>query len=213
MVKQIAAGGVVAVILLAAGGAVCQDLRRSLPDAPSARVGDQGQGLNAFVAEESSGFRLGAMSAAAEMARDGKFVLSFSGSGRLGFGQRDPEAIFRKYLSPSWQRQGYRAVNGGSLVGRASYAASRTVVVRDSSGKGRLNTSYLLRTLTAVAKDTASTPYWRRHLGDPFSDYGSMVGNDAGLNLWREFGPGVENLLKRYTPGFVARLEERMERM
>lgn len=209
MVKQIASAGVVAFVALAACGAVCQDSRRFLPDAPSAQVQNQVQRFSGFVEEERSSLGLGAMSASAEMMRPGGFVLSYGPA----FRQKDPEAIFRKYLSPAWQRQGYHALNGGRLMGRAEYAASRTVVVRDASGKGRLNTSYLLRTLTAVAKDTASTPYWRRHAADPFSDYGSMVGNDVGLNLWHEFGPGIEHLMKSHTPAFVSRIEERIEQM
>jgi hypothetical protein len=207
MVKAIASAGVV-IVVLASCGAVAQDSRRSLPDAPSAHVLNQAQKLDGFVAEERS--PLGAMRVSAEMVRDSEFVLSSDGR---PLQQKDPEAIFRKYLSPAWQRQGYRALNGGPVMGRAKYAASRTVVVRDASGKGRLNTSYLLRTLSAVAKDTASTPYWKRHLGDPFSDFGSMVGNDAGLNFWHEFGPSMENLMKSHTPAFVSRLEERIEHM
>ena len=210
MVKRIAAVVAVVFMVFAACGAVCQDVRRSLPDAPSARVANQAQRFDGFVAEERSAFGLGATSASAEMVRDGEFVLSSDGR---AFRQKDPEAIFRRYLSPAWQRQGYRALNGGRLMGRATYAASRTVVVRDASGKGRLNTSYLLRTLSAVAKDTASTPYWRRHLGDPFSDFGSNVGNDAGMNLWHEFAPSIEHLMKSHTPAFVSKIEERIGKM
>lgn len=211
MGKHIASFGIVCLVLSMACGAVCQEARQSrfLPDAPSAQSANQQQTFDGFVAGERSAFGLGAMSHSAEMVRDGEFVLSSDGR---GFRQKDPEAIFRKYLSPAWQRQRYRAVNDGSLMGRAKYAASRTVVVRDGSGKGRLNTSYLLRTLSAVAKDTASTPYWRRHLGDPFSDFGSNVGNDAGMNLWHEFGPGIERLAKNHTPGIISRIEERIGR-
>jgi hypothetical protein len=208
MVKRIASAGVVGCMLLAACGAVCQDVRGSLPDAPSARVANQVQKFEGFVAQERSAFGWGAMSHLA--VRDGEFVLSSDGR---AFRQKDPEAIFRKYLYSPSLRQGYHSSGSGSVMGRATYAASRTVVVRDASGKGRLNTSYLLRTLSAVAKDTASTPYWRRHLGDPFSDFGSNVGNDAGLNLWREFRPGIEHLMKSHTPAFVSKIEERIGHM
>jgi hypothetical protein len=151
--------------------------------------------------------KFGAISAQPGMGQGG-----FAVSDRAAFPRKDPDAIFRKYLYPSSLRQqsGYHSASNGSLMGRATYAASRTVVTRDASGKGRLNTSYLLRTLTAVAKDTASTPYWRRHLADPFSDYGSTVGNDAGMNLWHEFGPSIERLVKSRTPTFVSRIEERI---
>ena len=104
------------------------------------------------------------------------------------------------------------ASSQGSLAGRATRAATRTLLTRDYSGKSRLNTAYLLRTLTSVAADTASTPYWRRSVANPFSDFGSMVGNDAGTNLWHEFGPSLEQVVKSHTPRFVTRLEERVTR-
>jgi|SRR5579863_3975145 len=122
----------------------------------------------------------------------------------------DPNAIFRKYLSPRKQPVNYYSANSGSLLGRATFAASRTVVVRDGSGRGRLNTSYLLRALTAVAKDEASTPYWRRHRGDAFSDFGSTVGNDAGMNVLHEFAPALQQVMKSHTPRVVAQIAERI---
>jgi len=95
-----------------------------------------------------------------------------------------------------------------SLVYRAIYAASRSLIARDDSGKARLNTSYLLRTLTSVAMDTASTPYWRRHFAGPFSDFGSTIGNNAGMNVLHEFEPGIEKLLKNHTPRLVMAMAE-----
>jgi hypothetical protein len=83
-------------------------------------------------------------------------------------------------------------------------------VTRDDSGKGRLNTSYLLRALASAAADTASHPYWRRSIGQPFSDFGSTVGNDAGMNLWQEFRPEIEQIMKSHTPRFVSRIEARV---
>ncbi|MGA7170621.1 MAG: hypothetical protein WBX08_15810, partial [Candidatus Sulfotelmatobacter sp.] len=70
------------------------------------------------------------------------------------------------------------------------------------------NTSYLVRVLASAAADTASRPYWRRSVGEPFSDLGSTVGNDAGTNLWHEFRPGIEQVMKSHTPRFVSRIEE-----
>ncbi len=95
-------------------------------------------------------------------------------------------------------------------MGRGVHAAERTVVTRNELGKGRINTSYLLRTLTSVAKDSASTPYWRRHFTDSAGDFGSTVGSDAGMNLWHEFGPSIEHLLKNHTPAFVSQIEKRI---
>src|SRR5258706_475768 len=74
------------------------------------------------------------------------------------------------------------------------------------AGSGRLNTSYFLRAVTLAAGDTASRPYWRRSAGEPFSAFGSTVGNDAGMNLLHEFGPGIQHAVKSHGPKFVARI-------
>lgn len=209
MVKRTAAVGVVALMVLGACGAVCQDERRSLPNAPSAQLATQAQRFNGF-AEAGTPLRFGAMGAGVGAMRPGAFDLV----DKPAFRRKDADAIFQKYLyGPSVRQQsGSRSTSNGSL-GRAGYAASRTMITRDESGKSRLNTSYLLRTLSSVAKDAAATPYWRRSLAQPVSDFGATVGNDAGMNLWHEFGPSVEHLLKSHTPTFVSRIGERLGRM
>jgi hypothetical protein len=123
--------------------------------------------------------------------------------------QNSSRDFFTRHLYPSLPKRNlnYHPANEG-LVGRASYAASRTLITRDDFGKARLNTSYLLRTLTSVAKDTASTPYWRRHFADPFSDFGSTIGNDVGMNVLHEFEPGIVKLLKNHAPKFLTAMEE-----
>lgn len=105
----------------------------------------------------------------------------------------------------------YHPANEG-LVRRASYAALRTLITGNDFGKARLNTSYLLRTLISVGRDTAATPYWRRHFADPFSDFGSTIGNDVGMNVLHEFEPGIEKLLKNHPPKFVTAMEEHRAR-
>jgi hypothetical protein len=193
-------------LLLAACGAVCQSERSSLPDAPSARVSTLTERFNGFTQVAGLGMKVEAMSEADFVMRPDIFAVS----NRAAFRGKDPEAIFRKYLNPPSQKAVVNHSTSTRLMGRAADAASRTVVRRDESGKGKLNTSYLLRTLTSVAKDAASTPYWRRHVGAPFSDFGSTVGNDAGMNLWHEFAPGIEHLAKNYTPEFISRIEQRI---
>jgi hypothetical protein len=214
MVKRIASFGAVGFVLIAACGAVCQDRQfQSLPDAPSAQAAAQGatpgQRFGGFVEEARSPLIFGAMGAPGFARQEGFFL-----SDRTAPRHRDPDTIFRKYLSSSsGKRQPVgQSAAGANLMGRATHAASGSVVTRDESGKGRLNTSYLLRALTSVAKDTASTPYWRRSAGAPLSDFGSTVGNDAGRNLWREFGPGIERLAKNHTPLFISKIEERIGR-
>ncbi len=211
MVKRIAPFSVVSFVLfvlLTVCGAVCQSLRQSLPDGPSVQAATQKQNFNRFVEEARSPLGFGVIGRNADIMRQ----LLFADPDKTVSRQKDPDAIFRKYLYPSSlkQQSGYHSLSDGSLMGRATSAASRTLIARDDSGKTRLNTSYLLRTLTVVAKDAASTPSWRRSPAAPFNNFGSTVGNDAGLNLWHEFGPGIQQLMKSHTPTFVSRIEERV---
>ena len=174
-------------VMLSACGALCQQHQEratSLPDAPVVQASAQAN-INGS-------------------AQFGDFV----------FCQEKPDQtssrdFFTRHLYPTLSKRNlnYHLANQG-LVRRATYAASRTLIAGDDFGKARLNTSYLLRTLTSVAKDTASTPYWRRHLADPFSDFGSTIGNDVGMNVLHEFEPGIEKLLKNRTPKFVTAMEE-----
>jgi len=218
MVKRIARVRVVSVMLLAACGAVCQNavgqsLRESLPDAPSVQAATQERRFDGVNEEARSPLQFSAMGGQAGMIRQ----VGFGAPDKAVFSQKESatipsNTIFSKYLYPSLlkQQSGYHTSSGGSLMGRATYAASRIFVSRDDSGKGRLNTSYILRALTSVAADTASRPYWRRSVGTPFSDFGSTVGNDAGMNLLHEFQPGIQHLMKSHTPKFVATIAERI---
>lgn len=101
----------------------------------------------------------------------------------------------------------YRAPANRSFSGRAASAALSTFFTQDLSGKKKLNTSYLLGVLTSAVLHTAYRPYWNRPVSAPFSDFGSTIGNDAGMNLLHELRPGLEQLIKSHTPKFVARLE------
>ena len=154
--------------------------------------------------------KFGAVAGYAGVTRQG----GFAAPDKVVFHQKESVTVFAKYLYPSLlkQQSGYHFSSSESLMGRATYATSRIFITRDGSGKGRLNTSYLLRALTSVAADSASRPYWRRSLGAPFGDFGSTVGNDAGMNLWHEFGPGIQHLMKSHAPKFVSRIEERIGR-
>jgi len=209
MVKRIAVG-IVSVVLLAACGALCQNVRQSFPDAPSVQAVTQAQKFNLFIGETGSLVKFGAVAGYAGVTRQG----GFAAPDKVVFHQKESGTVFAKYLYPSSlkQQSGYHFSGSESLMGRATYATSRIFITRDGSGKGRLNTSYLLRALTSVAADSASRPYWRRSLGEPFSDFGSTVGNDAGMNLWHEFGPGIQHLMKSHAPKFVSRIEERIGR-
>ena len=123
------------------------------------------------------------------------------------FRHKESRTLLEKYLDPSLAKQRPKQPsNDGSLMGRATRAAAGIFVTRDQSGSGLLNTSYFVRALASVAADTASRPYWRRSAGEPFSAFGSTVGNDAGMNLLHEFAPGIQHLVRNHAPRFVARM-------
>lgn len=179
-------------VMLAACGALCQQREEkaiSLPDAPTVQASAQTNFSNNV--------------------RFGQSVFpSQSVFQEENWERNSPRDFITRHLYPTLPKQNFsqRTANE-SLARRATYAASRTLITRNTSGKAKLNTSYLLRTLTAVAKDTASTPYWRRKAAEPFSDFGATIGNDVGTNVWHEFEPAVENLLKNHTPRFVMAIE------
>jgi hypothetical protein len=208
MVKRIARVRIVSFMLVAACGAVCQSVGQSFPDAPSAQAATVAQKFNVFIGKTRSSSRFGAIGDRVGVRRQG----GFASSEKVASRQRESNAVFEKYLNPSvLKRQSdYHSSSSASLMGRSTYAGSRIFVTRDESGKSTLNTSFLLRALTSVAADSASRPYWRRSLGKPFSDFGSTVGNEAGINLWHEFGPGITQLMKNHTPRFVSKIEERI---
>jgi hypothetical protein len=208
MVKRIAPVGVLSLILVAACGAVCQNAGQSLPDAPSKQTATQEQNFNVFILEAPSFSKSSALGIDVVLMHRG----GFAAFNEPVSGQAGSNTIMGRYLQPPAPNQQlrYQTSSSGSMMGRATYAASRIFVTRDDSGKGRLNTSYLLRALTSVAAATASRPYWRRPMGAPFSDFGSTVGNDAGMNLWHEFGPGIQQLMKSHTPKSVSKIEERI---
>jgi hypothetical protein len=174
-------------VMLAACGALCQQRQEklsSLPEAPAVQPSTQGN--------------IGGG------AQFGNFVFH-----RENSDQNISRDFFTRHLYPTLPERNlhYRPANDG-LVCRAIYAASRTLITWDNSGKARLNTSYLLRKLTSVAMDTASTPYWKRRVAGPFSDFGSTIGNDAGVNVLHEFEPGIEKLLKNHAPRLVTAMQE-----
>jgi len=212
---------VISFLLLAACAALCQQLQEkpassSLPDAPSAQASAEPDTFRTLAA---SPLTLAAVGADGRSTRASELA-NATRPAQPGFALLDPvEPIqkesgdfFDKYLYSSLlkRRLNYHPASTDSLMGRATYAASRLFVTRDDSGKDRLNTSYFLRVLTSAAIHTAYRPYWRRSPSQPFNDFGSTIGNDAGMNLFHEFGPGLQQLMKSHAPKFVSRIEERI---
>jgi hypothetical protein len=120
--------------------------------------------------------------------------------------------LFFKYLTPALLHPNsrYMASDSDSLMGRATDAASRIFVTRNEEGKRSFNTSYFLRLATSIAAHSASRTYRARSGTAPLSDFGSTVGNDAGMNLLHEFGPAVRKITLSHVPEFVTRIEERI---
>jgi len=212
MVQRIAAVGVVTFVL--ACGAVCQDASRSLPDAPSAQAASRTPEFKVFAKQVHSPFTLSSFTPVHPAFKfdgarlpDAMRQNAFSDPDKQARTQKHPDAFFAKYLSTaSAKQQPDHAAGNDGFMGRATRAAAGIFFTRDDSGRGRLNTSYFLRALTLAASDTASRPYWRRSATEPFSDFGSTVGNDAGMNLLHEFSPGIQHMVKSHAPRFVARI-------
>jgi len=104
----------------------------------------------------------------------------------------------------------YHGSTSDTVLGRMSDAASSIVLTRDEQGNRRLNTTYLLRVVTASVAHSAYRPYGRRSAAQPISDFGSTVGSDAGMNVLHEFEPGIRQLVKSHEPRFVSRIGEHL---
>ena len=121
----------------------------------------------------------------------------------------------RIFVSTASQSNSNHSSESQSLIGRAGYAAASVVVTHDEAGRTKLNTSSLLRVLTTTAAHSAAArsayvPYWRRPLTRPASDFGSTMGNDAGVNVFHEFKPGIMQLVKSHEPKFLSAIAERI---
>jgi hypothetical protein len=211
-------------LLLAACGALCQ-LRQqtsawnSLPDAPSVQVSAQTDIFRISANEASLSLTPGAVGSDVGLTSESKPEnpnrVALTRVGALDKEdpvQQNSNDFFEKHLYPSLLRRNfsYHPSTSGSFLGRATDAASRIFVTRDDSGRQRLNTSYLVGVLTSAAIHSARCPYWRRSAAQPFSEFGSNIGNDAGMNLVHEFGPGIQQLVKSHAPKFVSKIEERI---
>ena len=192
---------------------------KSLPDAPSAQRPTQREKFRAFVDEARSPLTFGA-------AGVDSGIMQRSEVGGLSFGreasltelykgaliQKESSAFFSKYLYPALLKQDprYHPSSSASFWGRLMYAASRTVITRNDSGKATLNTSYFLGVLTSAVIVTAYRPYWTRSTSATFTTFASTIGSDAGINILHEFEPGIRKIVKGHAPKFVSRIEDRI---
>jgi len=193
---------------------------RSLPDAPSTvQSPKQAEKFHLFADEARLPLTFGGVGINAGVMREAEprhlapgSQPSFAAFYKAGFTQKESSNFVGKCLYPPLLKQNlrYRPLTSGSFMNRATYAASRIFIMRDDSGKRRLNTSYFLGVLSSVAAHNASRPYWMRSNAAPFTDFGSTIGNDAGINVFHEFGPSLRQMVRGHTPKFVFRIEERI---
>jgi hypothetical protein len=210
-----------------------QELRNtqsSLPDAPSAVLAKQRERFQAG-AEARSPLIFGDAAINSSMTRESPEHLAPEGTPSFRAGatafqpvvQKEP-SFFDKYIypfpSPGKQDLRYPPSTGDSLLGRASYAASRFLITRDDSGKRRFNASYLLRVLASSAAAASTTyrpvvtniyrPYRTHTVSATFGNFGSALGGDAGRNIFHEFWPHVRQILGGHSPQVLQRVEKRI---
>ena len=189
---------------------------KSLPDAPSAQAPTHAEQFHAFVNEARSPSTLGALVVNTRLIHETTLgqvprgLQPFTAPYKAVFTQKESRNFVSKYLYPSLLKPNlrYHPSTSSNFMGRAVYAASRIFITRDDFGKGRLNASYFLGVLGSVAARNASRPHWMRSNRAPFNDVGSMIGNDAGMNVFHEFEPAMRQMVKGHAPHFVSRIEE-----
>lgn len=191
-----------------------------LPDAPAAQPPTPIEKFRVFVDDATSPLTFGAAGISAGLVRESQEHLppgmqsSFSSLYGSAVAQRESSAFFSKYVYPSLLKQDprYHPSTSSSFLGRAAYAASRLLITRNDAGRTTLNTSYLLGVLTSAAVATAYRPYWKQSNSTIFVTYGSIIGGDAGMNLFHEFWPGIHRKLEGHAPRFVQRIEKARDR-
>ena len=210
---------VVGFLLIAVCGVVGQQRQENrssnlLPDAPSA-------GLHPIYSDEAqSPLAVGALGLHDVWRLESEGNVSPSQTRFADFdkveepAKKESRALIERYLFQSLRKRNlnYHPSESGSLISRASYAASSVFVTKDDSGRLRPNTSYFVGVLSSAVIHTAYSPYWRRSVAEPFSNFGSDIGNDAGMNFLHEFGPGIEQLMKNHTPKLISRIEVHISR-
>jgi hypothetical protein len=193
------------------------DAVQPLPDAPSAQAQHPAETLQ--MASETARLPLPVSEVAMPQVHAGSAVaLPEAPSASLLFRpvpeKKESGAFLTRYLNPSYQPRGsrYQPSSSEKVMGRATDAASRVFLMRDPTGKAHVNTAYFLRVLTTVAAENASRRYRARSGTAPLTNFGSTVGNDAGMNLLHEFGPGIRQKVEGHMPEVVSRIAQHLSR-
>ena len=187
-----------------------------LPDAPTVQPPTPIEKFQVFVEDATSPLTFGAAGVSATLLRESQEHLppgaqsSYFALYSSAIAQKESSAFFGKYLYPSLLKQDprYHPSTSESFWGRTGYAASRLLITRNDAGHSTVNTSYLLGVLTSVAVASAYRPYWKMSGSETFANFGSTIGSDAGMNLFREFWPGIHRKLEGRTPRFVQKIQK-----
>jgi hypothetical protein len=223
MVKRITLFGIVSFFAASlCTGAFCQseDLAtasKALPDAPSVLFAAQPHLFEGISIDRSRSEEAGSpctLTAIGLPSASARFQAAFDWTQERPSdqyaGQPTPSALFFKRLNTP--NLPYRPSDHESLMGRATDAASWIVLARDPQGRRKFNSTYFLRLATSIAADSASRRYRAHSKTAPLSDAGSTVGNDAGMNLLHEFGPGLQHAVTSHIPRFISRVGEHLLR-
>lgn len=185
--------------LMLAQQAVSHDELPSLPDAPSVQLPSRAQVLRTALDTARQPLDVGSPQ---------------QGLGEPGYNpaefqfleaRRGTSTFYTVSKSPSTsQRNGPGSTNARPM-GRVVGAASSFIIKRDIAGRKHLNTPYLLSVATNAVADVAHTPYWRRSPAQPLSNFGSNIGNDAGMNVLHQFQPGILRLVTSHLPQVVSK--------
>jgi len=194
-------------LLMMAGSAMCQADRR-LPELPQPKASPD---LSSSFAPLTTAGNLRAAFSATRLPVSEQAQFDLDRARDLVFqssGQGESSDPISRYFAVSSSRNSrhYEAPSNESLIGRASYAASSLLFTHEEEGKFGLNTHYLLGVLTTAVAHSAAHSYGRRSISQPFGDFGSSVGSDAGMNVFQEFKPGILQLVKSHEPRFVERI-------
>jgi hypothetical protein len=209
---QLTAIGVAVFVLFSPGAVLCQRgltvLSSSLPEAPSVQSIAPSRASSLISSQPASPVSVLSFRGAA--LRESRLSSSDSVSAASVGAYREPPEndSFANDMAKLFRHNVvFHPATSGSLMRRATEAASSVAIVRAPDGKGKLNTAYFLGVLSSAVLHTAYRPYWNRPISAPFSDFGSTVGNDAGMNLLHQLCPGLQALMKSHTPKFVSKIE------
>jgi len=222
-VKGTATIRVIAILLFAAGGALCQNSpaadKASQPD-PAAPPGVQSPETRSWqsLPDAPTPMQPTAQATGAGSGQEGKPAnpvpppeTGFANPYRLRTTQNQSSDSFGKYMDFQTPKPdpAYAPSTSGNFLGRATYAASSTFLSHSASGRPRLNTAYFVGMMALAAVHTAYRPYYQRTGGAIVGDFGVTIGSNAGINVFHEFEPAIRSKARTFTPKFIYKLEER----